>query len=199
LSFRNSYESIENSFLHFSETGSFPIFARSTDFIFRQNERVLNFALSESKIDILFDIANNIGVSRSKLNIYTSLKDRRKISKDRFYRDLSELLEIGYVFEVPEFNKKNSLRIYLVDSSLLQTMRNRKNFGRLFENLIISEFGKRGIGGSFFRNIDFLNDEVAYLFLPFLDEDVVEKHLKKNFSSIKKVGAKKNSNYHNGL
>jgi hypothetical protein len=191
LSFRNSYESIENSFLHFSETGSFPIFARSTDFIFRQNDRILHFALSEFQIDILTDIANNIGVSRSKLNIYASLKERRRISKDRFYRDFSELLEMGYIFVVDEFEKYNSNKFYLLDSALLQTIRERKNFSRLFENLVVSEFGKRGKIGRFFRNIDFFNDEVGYLFLPFLDEDTIDKHLEKNLSSFQSINLKR--------
>jgi hypothetical protein len=191
ISFRTKPETIENSFRRFSEVGSFPIFARfSETFLFKQNERLLNFALSEFQIDILKDIANNIGSSRSRLNIYTSLKEKRRISKDRFYKDFLELVEMGYVFVVNEFERIKNQKYYLVDSATLNTIRRKNDFVRFFENLIVSEFGKRNIEGIFFRNIDFFADEVAYLFLPFVDRENVRKHVKKNENTFLKLNPK---------
>jgi predicted AAA+ superfamily ATPase len=189
LSFKSGSESLEHSFVRYSQIGGFPIFAKYSDlFLFKQVKRLLYFALSEFEIDILRDIADHTGVSRSRLNIYSSLKGIRKISKDKFYSIFSKMVENGYIIQLSERENSINGKYYLIDPALKNSFSSRMEFTRLFENMVVSELIKNGYRGEYFRNIDFFVEELstAFLSLPFIDSEEIEKYLSRNYRTLKK-------------
>jgi len=194
ISFKSGVETVEHSFLRYSQTGGFPIFAKySDDFLFKQVKRLLYFALSDFEIDILKNIAENSGNSRTILNIYSSLKDSRKISKDKLYRSFGKLVNIGYIISIVEYKKNINKRFYLIDHALQNSFETEKNFSRLFENMVISEIWKREKKGSFYKGIDFFieKEKKAILSLPFIAVETLKKRISKNILDFKFLGAKK--------
>jgi len=194
ISFKSGIENIELSFLRYSKTGGFPIFAKySDDFLFKHLKRLLYFALSDFEIDILKNIAENSGNARTVLNIYISLKEKRKISKDKLYKSVEKLIEIGYIISVQEFQKHINKKYYLIDHGLQNSFETEKNFSKLFENMVISEIWKRGKTGQFYRGIDLFlkEDRVAILSLPFIEIETLKKRIFKTIKDFKKLGVKK--------
>lgn len=194
LSFRNSSENVEVSFAKYSKTGGFPIFAKYSDeFIFKEIKKLMYFALSEFEIDLIINIANNSGVARTILNIYTSLKENRRISKDKLYISFNKLIKIGYFAQVPEYKKPIHKKYYLIDPALQHGFERERNFLKLFENIVISELIKRNKKGFFYKSIDFFipRDKKGVLSLPFIELESLQKRIQRNIIDFKFLKLKK--------
>lgn len=194
ISFKSGIESIEHSFLRYSQIGGFPIFAKYSDnFLFKHVKRLLYFALSDLEIAILEDIANNIGVSRTRFNIFTSLREKRKVSKDKIYPTIEKLERDGFIIAVKEFERINNKRYYLIDQAIQNSFSKKRNFLQLFENMVISEVYKRGEEGIFLNNVDlFIEEDLRIILpLPFVERDTLQRAIQKRLKNIKKLRAKK--------
>jgi len=194
ISFKSGVENIEHSFLRYSQTGGFPIFAKYSDeFLFKQVKRLLYFALSEFEINVLKNIAEYSGNARTVLNIYSSLKRTRKISKDKLYKSFDKLVGIGYIISIVEHEKNINKRFYLIDHALQNSFESERNFSRLFENMVISELWKRKKIGCFYKRIDFFIDDEkkAILSLPFIAIETLKRRISKNILDIKHLGTEK--------
>jgi len=194
ISFRNISENVEVSFSKYSKTGGFPIFAKYSDeFVFKEIKRLIYFALSDFEIDLITDIANNSGTARTILNIYNSLKDGRRVSKDKLYESFNKLLQIGYFASVPEYKKNIHKKYYLIDPALQYNFENKRNFLRLFENIVISELVKRKKKGFYYKSIDFfiVREKKGVLSLPFIELESLQKRIRRNLADFKLLQLKK--------
>jgi len=194
LSFRNSSENVEVSFSKYSKTGGFPIFAKYSDeFIFQEIKRLMYFALSEFEIDIVKNIAKNSGTARTVLNIYNSLKEKRRISKDKLYDSFNKLLKIGYFSSVQEYKKPIHKKYYLIDPALQHSFESERNFLKLFENIVISELFKRNKKGFFYKSIDFFipRENKGVLSLPFIELESLQRRITRNILDFKFLKLKK--------
>jgi len=190
LVFKNSTESVEHTFLRYTKIGGFPIFAKNSDFfLFKQVKRLLYFALSTFEIEILKDIANNIGRTQTKFQVFNSIKESKKISKDKFYRVFNSLLESNYIVEVKGVSELHKRRFYFIDSALKNSFGNGQNFTKLFENLILSELYKRGIRPNYFGKLDFYIEDSrkGVQPKPFIDEEQVVLYGKSILESTKSL------------
>jgi predicted AAA+ superfamily ATPase len=194
ISFKNGMENIENSFLRYSQTGGFPIFAKySEELLFSHLKRLLHFSLSKYEIRILEYIADNVGISLTVRNIYLELKSRMQVSKDKLYPLIKGLIEKGYILAIPEFQKKFHKKYYLMDHSLQNSFSGETNFLKLFENMVISELRKREKIGIFYRGIDFYieKEKKGILSLPFIELETLQNRISKNISDFQKLNIKK--------
>jgi len=194
ISFKSGVETIEHTFVRYSQIGGFPIFPKQSDlFTFRQLKRLFYFALSNFEIDILKDIAKSIGTPRSRLNIFSSLKERRKISKDKFYSSIKKLILEGYVIEVDELNSTITKKHYLIDSALQNSFELRRDFYKLFENMVVSELYKKGEDGKFYKSIDILIEDksLAILILPFIEMVSLKRKVGRIYKIIQKLDVKR--------
>lgn len=190
ISFKSGSESIEHAFVRYSQIGGFPIFARQSDiFLFKQVKRLFYFALSDFEIYILRDIANNIGTPRSRLNIFSSLKESKKISKDKLYSSIKKLTMEGYIIGVDELNSSITKKYYLIDSALQNSFESRRNFSKLFENMVVAEIYKRGESAKFYKNIDLFIESraTAILILPFIETASLQRKIDKIFKTAQKL------------
>ena len=191
IHFHNSVESIENIFVKYSKVGGFPIFARSSDnLIYKHIGRLFYFALSDFDIAIIQNVAESCGFDKTALTIYRSIKNKRKISKDKFYQRLQYLIDCGYIIQVEEFNKTFNSRYYLMDQGLVFSFIGSGSFLQVFENMVVAELYKKGKKKLlFYKDIDiFLPDEkLAIISLPFTEKDIIEKRLKKMKRTFKKL------------
>ena len=193
IHFNSSVESIENLFVRYSKMGGFPIFAKHSDnLIYKHIGRLLYFALSDFDIAIIQNIAESCGFDKTALTIYRAIKNKRKISKDKFYQRLQYLIDCGYIIQIEEFNKVFNSRYYLMDQGLVFSFIGSGSFLQVFENMVIAELYKKGKKGLFYKEIDiFLPDEkLAIISLPFTEKDVIEKRLRKMKRTLKKLQIK---------
>jgi|GEM_PF-2767704 len=197
LSFHNSIDNIDNLdglFVKYSQIGGFPIFAKYSDQnLTKHLKRLLKCSITDFDIDLLRDIADNVGVPRSIFNIYESIKKRRAVSKDKLYKKLSELIEQGYIFSIVEYQKSSIFKYFLIDQTLQSIFESKKDFSRLFELMVVSELRKRDLSGFFYRNIEIYISETktAILPFPFAESSIFEKIIKRTLRNLKTLGAEK--------
>jgi len=193
LLFKGSGLNLETAFVKYSHIGGFPILIKYPDpHLTKHLKRLLKFSLSEFDIDLLKDIADNIGTPRSILNMFESLKNRRAISKDKLYRRIDELIENGYIFHVKQFKKSSLAKYYLIDPALQNIFASKRDFSRLFEAMIISELAKRHEHEIiYYRNIEIYIErtQTAILPFPFAESSVFEKIITRTLTNIKKLKA----------
>ncbi len=194
LSFQGlSTENLELLFVKYSQIGGFPILAKYSDnHLIKHLKRLLKFSLSEFDIDLCRDVADNIGVPRSGLNIYYSMKSRRAVSKDKLYRRINELIYENYIITINEYNKSSIMKYYLIDPALQNIFATKKDFSRLFESMIVSELAKKGEKNLiYYKNIEIYisKNNLAILPFPFAESSVFEKIIKRTLKNLKFLGA----------
>jgi predicted AAA+ superfamily ATPase len=194
LVFKNSIESVEHTFIRYTKVGGFPIFAKLSDsFLFKQVKRLFYFALTDFEIEILKDIANHIGIARSKFEIFNSIKRSYPISKDKFYRVFEELLESSYIVPVNGFDHRYKHRFYFIDSALKNSFGEGRNFAKLFENLVLSELYKRGVRPKFYKKLDFYieGESRGVQPKPFIDNEEIVEYSSRLLKEVKDLKLKR--------
>ena len=88
LSFHNSIDNLDGLFVKYSQIGGFPIFAKYSDQnLAKHLKRLLKCSLTDFDIDLLRDIADNVGVPRSIFNIYESMKKEEPFQKINYIKN----------------------------------------------------------------------------------------------------------------
>jgi len=88
--------------------------------------------------------------------MYERLKTTRKISKDKLYSNLEQLVEQGYLHQLAKYqHAKATKKLYLCDISIKNAFSTQKHFGRLFENMVYLEMLKKDFELYYDEEIDF--------------------------------------------
>ena len=180
-------------FNNFLKNGSFPEIPQTPDF--KKEDRffeILNLTFSKEELQIIKEIANFQGHKSSAYHIYTKLKQKMKISKDKFYHIFEELKEKGYFYTLQKYKHPNaSKKIYLYDFSIKSYLSISKEFPKIFENLLFLELKDKEI--FYIEPLGFyiVNEKKIILPIPFGNEvriqNQIDKVLKKNRLDIEKI------------
>lgn len=109
--------------------------------------------------------------------IYASLKDRLKISKDRLYKFFSQLENRYLIFAIPKLNAPNApKKIYAFDHAIRSAITFNKNFAKTFETMVVLEAIKRGKTIYYDDGIDLIiaNEKLAIIAQPFATKESVK-------------------------
>jgi len=112
--------------------------------------------------------------------LYERLKAERKISKDMLYRHFDAMQRDGYLLAVPKFgHPRAAKKLYLCDIALKNALVFQKHFGRLFENLVLTELLKHGRDVFYEEQIDFYLPTAnrVILCLPFGTKELLFKRI----------------------
>lgn len=175
LSLNKKYSDIKTMVSYFLQTG------RN---ILNQNQDIDFFYLKSFytplELNILKLIALNISSEFSINDLFKTLKNDIKISKDTLYKSIS-ILEQNYTLYFVKNYEKNLKKVYFWDFSLKNLLSIQKDFKALFENLVLNELFKFKKEIYYTKNFDFYIPSLKYAFLcsPFKDKDLILLKVKK--------------------
>lgn len=183
-------------FNNFLKNGTFPEISKLPDFKRKDRffEIIKLFFSEEIEVELFKEISKKQGHKSSPYQIFTRLKDRLKISKDRFYSFFEELKEKDIIFVLEKFSyPKASKKIYLCDFALKNYLSFSKEFPKIFENALFLELIKKGYEVFYYDKIDFFipsKKEVIFS-IPFGSEVTIQKKITEAFRYIKELDTKK--------
>ena len=155
LAFEHKYDSTVLN--HFLQLGGFPKMSQlSADEQIPYLQQTLYHALESIEFDLFILISRYQAQKISAFSLYERLKIQRKISKDKLYKALQNLVESAYVHTLSKFqHARATKKLYLCDIALKTAFSTQKHFGRLFENLLYLEMKKRRFEIFYDEGIDF--------------------------------------------
>lgn len=139
-------------------------------------------AQNDLELEILKIFVLNSGLKLSLLQVFNILKEKMKISKDKFYDIAQSLEDRQYIFFVEKFAQpKSPKKIYAIDFNLKSAVSFEKNLSLTFENMIFLELLKRGKKVYYTDYLTFYkpSKNIGILSIAFVDIDQIEKKLNK--------------------
>ena len=187
---------IKTVFNNFLKNGSFPEISQLLDL--KKEDRFLEILSllfkDEVELSIFKEIAKTQGYKSSAYHIFTKLKSKIKISKDRFYQIFNSLEEKKIVFLLEKFLfPRAPKKIYLCDFVLKNYTSFSKDFLKMFENMIFLEMKKRNYEIYYYDQIDFYlpKSSEAVFCVPFGNEVSIQKRVDSAFKYIKEIKVSK--------
>lgn len=157
-------------------------------------QRALSLALSETELAIMVLTARLHTQKVSAFMLYERLRSQRKISKDMLYKSFDRLLAQRYLHTVAKYGHPRAVKkLYLCDIALRNALYFQKHFGRLFENLVLSELVKHHGDVYYDEQVDFYLPESdrVILCMPFGTRDILFKKIENVEAFIVTNGVRK--------
>ncbi len=124
----------------------------------------------------------------SLYQIYTQLKGKIQISKDKLYRSASRLQERGLVHLVEKYGQpKASKKVFLYDFAIKNALTFKKDFIKRFENMIFLELHKKNLEIFYAEGADFYipSLKTALLSAPFTPKEIIKNRIKRDMNIYK--------------
>ena len=181
LAFDSRYDTLENAFTHFLQTGSYPeLYYAHHDNRQKQLQNILKLSLNPLELQIMIHSAKLVGQKVSAFQMFERLKLQQKLSKDMFYKTFYSLIEKGYLYWVEKYeHSRATKKLYTLDFNIKNALTLQKDFSRLFETLVYLEMLKKGSKIYYADGIDFYmpKENRIVLTMPFSNEDVLFKKI----------------------
>ena len=193
LAFERKYD--ESALNDFLQLGGFPVMHKTPS-----EER--NLLLQQTFFHALGDIGFSLLQVAARLHtqkasaymLYERLKNERKISKDMLYRHYEQMVSTGYLHAVAKYaHPRATKKLYLCDIALKNALVFQKHFGRLFENLVLTELVKHHGDVYYEEQIDFylpVRNRVI-LCMPFGTKEILFKKIEQAEAFIVTHGVRK--------
>ncbi len=183
ISFDKRHLEAIHSFNSFLKDGSFPeiYFTNPHQKIKKLQSIIKNLVKDEVEFLILKQLILSSGFATSPFQIFTNLKKKIKLSKDRFYAIIEKFLSDKIIFFVPKYNNsKANKKLYLIDFSLKNAISFNRNFPKEFENMVFLELLKKQKKFYFTDFLDFflVNEKLAILTISFITKELLENKIK---------------------
>ncbi|WP_026803477.1 ATP-binding protein [Aliarcobacter lanthieri] len=183
LLFDNKHQNITQSFNSFLKYGNLAELINIEEN--KKNQRlqeILKLSVKDSvDYDILKILIENIDEKKSIFQLFNSLKNRIKISKDRFYETCKYFEESNTIYFIPKYNQEKSLKkIYSYNHAFLSALSFTKKFKNEFTNMIFLELLKEK-DIYYLDNIDFYikSKNLFVVAIPFFNSNLNTNLLKK--------------------
>lgn len=193
LAYERKYD--ESALGDFLQLGGFPVMHRTPSE--ERNlllQRTFKTALGDLGFDLLLLCARLHTHKVSAHMLYERLKSVRRISKDMLYRYFGRLVDEGYLHTVAKFgHPRATKKLYLCDIALKNALVFQKHFGRLFENLVLTELVKHHNAIYYAEQVDFYlpASERVVLCMPFGTKELLFKKIEQAEAFIVTCGVKK--------
>lgn len=192
LAFERKYD--ESALNDFLQLGGFPVMHKTPSeersLLLQQRFRD---ALGDTGFDLL-RLASKLYTQKVSVHmLYERLKIERKTSKDMLYRVHESMLAQGYLHTVGKFgHPRAAKKLYLCDIALKNALVFQKHFGRLFENMVLTELVKHGEEVFYDEQVDFYlpRSDRAILCMPFGTKDILFKKIEQAEAFIVTYGVR---------
>lgn len=151
----------------------------------------LKNSLNELELEVFSRICNYQAMPFSMYKIYQDLKQDMKISKDKVYEIGQKLIDFSYIYEIARFDSLNAAKkIYLDNFALKEAIDFKKDFLKLFANMIFCELHKENLSLFYTKEIDFYIPEKnqAIFSNPFTPPEFVLRKVKKISNLLEDLG-----------
>ncbi|WP_200763148.1 ATP-binding protein [Nitrosophilus alvini] len=189
IAFEKKSQDIKAIFSNFLKNGTIPEIIQQPEYnkIARIQE-ILTLAFKEDSLFLTFrEAALSQGHKSSPYHLFTKLKSKTRISKDRFYSNYEELKKRGYIYSVEKYGSSNAAKkIYLFDFTIKNALTFEKEFSKMFENMVFLELFKKGGSVFYYDYIDFLLPDISHavICVPFGNEVMIQKKVHKALKGL---------------
>lgn len=173
-----------HSFNSFLKYGNLPQTIQTSDF--RASQDLQNLIKLINKDDTSEEIMKililNIDEKKSLNQLYLSLKNRIKISKDKFYEQCNKLEKENIIYFISKYNQLKSIKkIYTYNPAFLSTITYKKRFKSELTNMIFLELVNKYKEIYYLDYIDFYipSDKIAIVSIPFFNSFMMQQQLKR--------------------
>jgi predicted AAA+ superfamily ATPase len=180
----NRHQTITHSFNAFFKYGNLPLIAPLDENkkISRAQELLMHFCKNDLNLAIFKILIFNIDEKKSLRELFNSLKQNIKISKDKFY-EICKMFEQNAVFYfVQKYQQsKATKKIYCYNHGYLSAVSHQKKFKNEFANMVFLELKNRHCEIFYHDFIDFYipNKHLGILCITFFNELLIDKIMKK--------------------
>ncbi|XPV67664.1 MAG: ATP-binding protein [Halarcobacter sp.] len=180
----NKNHIITQSFNYFFKYGNLPQTVKiiETQTLNNLQELLLNISKDSTSLEILKILLLNIDEKKSLNQLYLVLKNKIKISKDRFYEECKHLEESKIIFFIAKYNQeKNSKKIYAYNQALFSAITHEKRLKSELTNIILLELINKYKDIYYLDYIDFYipSKKSAYVSIPFFNSNFMQNQVKK--------------------
>ncbi|WP_281951920.1 AAA family ATPase [Nitrosophilus kaiyonis] len=185
---------IKTVFNNFLKNGTFPEISNILEY--KKEERffeILHLTFSNDELMIFKELSQFQGHKTSAYHIFTKLKSKMKISKDRFYEKF-ENLQNRYFYLIQKYKHPAAAKkIYLYDFAIKNYLSLSKEFPKIFENMVFLELYKKIEDIFYYDQIDFYipSKNEAIFSIPFGNEVTIEKKVIKAYKYLKELDVQK--------
>jgi len=179
LAFEHKYD--ESALNDYLQLGGFPVMHKTPS---EERNLLLQRTFREALGDIGFDLlllATRLHTQKvSAFMLYERLKAERKISKDMLYRHYEQLVSAGYLHSIAKYgHPRATKKLYLCDIALKNALMVQKHFGRLFENMVLTELVKHREEVYYDEQVDFYlpASNRVILCMPFGTKEILFKKI----------------------
>lgn len=189
ISFDNKHQNITHIFNEYLKNTTFlnMLHTPKHKLIKKLQDNIKLFTNSELELEILKIFFLNCGLKLSLFQVFNLLKDKMKISKDKFYEITNLLEEKQYIFFVEKYNQpKSAKKIYALDYNIKLALSFEKNLSITFENMIFLELLKRGKKVFYTDFLTFYkpSKNLGIISIAFGDIEIIEKKINKIYKHL---------------
>ena len=185
----SKHQNIINSFNSFLKYGNLPeVISYDGGNKERRTQEVLRlFCEDHTQLDILRLLISNIDEKKSIYQLFTILKKKTKISKDKFYSVCKNYEENKIIFFVEKFNQKKAVKkLYCYNHSFVNAISHTKKFKHEFTNMVFLELNNKFNEIFYLDNIDFYipTNSSIILSIPFFNDLLLNSITKKLLNAV---------------
>ncbi|WP_169764274.1 ATP-binding protein [Campylobacter mucosalis] len=147
--------------------------------------------LNEIELAVIKECVLRCNEQVSVFEIYKSLKEQIKISKDSVYTIFNKLENIGLISNISRLKEPNaSKKLYLNDFALRSALCLKKDFANTFANVVFCELLKFKDEICYTKELEFvlLQRKLAIVCMPFTATEIALLKFKKLHSTLKELG-----------
>ncbi|MAD43097.1 MAG: hypothetical protein CL623_12000 [Arcobacter sp.] len=191
----NRHQNITQSFNNFFKYGNLPEIINIDEHkkVQRLQEIIKLQALNDTHFEILKLLFENIDEKKSLYQLFTTLKTKIKISKDKFYETCKHLENNKTIYFLQKYNQeKATKKTYSYNHSFLNAISHNKKFKNEFTNMIFLELVDKYKEIYYLDNIDFYikSKKIAIVGIPFFNTFLVNSTLKKIYKIMEEYEIK---------
>lgn len=180
----NRHQNITQSFNNFFKYGNLSEIINIEEHkkVQRLQEIIKIQAQNDTQFEILKLLFENIDEKKSLYQLFNTLKNKIKISKDKFYETCKFLENNKTIYFVSKYEQeKANKKIYSYNHSFLNSISHNKKFKNEFTNMIFLELIDKYKDIYYLDNIDFYikSKKLAIVGIPFFNTFLVNSTLKK--------------------
>lgn len=181
-------QNITHNFNNFLKFGNLPQTVQIADFkVYKHLQDIIKLIskdnTSEEILKLLF---LNIDEKKSLNQLYLNLKNRIRISKDKFYEQCKTFENRNIIYYIPKYNQIKAVKkIYSYNSAFFSAITYKKKFKNELTNIIFQELNNKFDEIYYLDYIDFYipKKNLAIVSIPFFNSMIMASQLKK----IKKI------------
>ena len=178
------HQNITNSFNTFFKHGNLPelIAYEENSKINRIQEILKLYCKDKTDLEILQLLFFNVDEKKSLFQLFTTLKKKIKISKDKFYETCKIYEENHLIFFIQKYNQPKAIKkLYSYNHSFINTVSHTKKFKNEFTNMVFLELNNKFKEIYYLDNVDFYIPRKNYIVLsiPFFNDLLLNAITKK--------------------